>query len=56
MAASLNQKLQEVILQSLDADAFITDTSKLVIHPHPVGLIYLTFPPSEKRSSRPVIL
>jgi hypothetical protein len=31
MAASLNQELQEPILQSLDADASITDTLKLVL-------------------------
>ena len=35
MAASLNQELQELILQSLDTDASIADTSKLVLPSHP---------------------
>lgn len=35
MAASLNQELQELILRSLDANASIADTSKLVLPSHP---------------------
>ena len=36
MSAALNQELQEMILQTLDAEGTIADTSKLVLHSQPV--------------------